>query len=352
MRNLTRVVTAACLVGLAAVSGAVSSVGATSPSPIGPAPFAIEPMVALTGHAGNGIGVYLSGPYGPDRTWIFSDIPSNAVDMPDWSPDGRRIAVEAGGDDDELGMSIWIGDADDTDVQQVAACEALPCMQLAMPAWSPDGQSLALVRYDIEPDGQTWGTTGIESLDLATGERRSIVETIDARTSFAYPRWARDGRSIVLEIQTYSEAGEEGVLTGSAIAIVDTAGPSSQTPRMITQLDGFGAHPDWSPDGTRIVFGTYGIESFQTGGSGPSNLYTVAPDGSGLIRLTSFPAGGDRAGHASWTPDGTQIIFTRIEGTSFGGWGSRFVSFIDADGSNLRSIRGYLGTFPRLQPVP
>ena len=90
MRNLTRVVTAACLVGLAAVSGAVSSVGATSPSPIGPAPFAIEPMVALTGHAGNGIGVYLSGPYGPDRTWIFSDIPSNAVDMPDWSARPNR----------------------------------------------------------------------------------------------------------------------------------------------------------------------------------------------------------------------------------------------------------------------
>jgi Tol biopolymer transport system component len=309
-------------------------------------------MVALTGHAGSGTGVYLSGPYGPDRTWIFSDIPSDSVDLPDWSPDGRRIAVEVGGDGEPRGMSIWIGDADGNDAHLVAACEGLPCLQLAMPAWSPDGTSLALVRYDIEPDGLTWGRSAIEILDLATGERRGVAETNDGRTAFAYPRWAPDGRSIVLETQTFSDASEAAVLTGSAIAIVDAAGPSSQTPRMVTQLDGFGSHPDWSPDGTRIVFGTYGIESFETGGPGPSNLYTVAPDGSGLIRLTSFPHGGDRAGHASWTPDGTQIIFTKIQGTGFEGWGDRYVSFMDADGSNLRSIDGYFGTFPRLQPVP
>lgn len=351
MKNLTRVVTAACLVGLAAVPGAASPVASMSPSPIGPAPSAIEPMVVLTGHAGGGVGVYLSGPAGPDRTWIFSDIPSSTVDRPDWSPDGRRIAVESGGDSEQPGMSIWIGDADGTHAHQVAICEGLPCLQLAMPAWSPDGMSLALVRYDIEPDGQTWGRTAIEILDLATGERRSVVETIDGRTSFANPRWAPDGRSIVLETQTYPDASEM-VLTGSAIAIVDAAGPSSQAPRMVTQLDGFGAHPDWSPDGTRIVFGTYGIEPFETGGPGPSNLYTVAPDGSGLMRLTSFPVGGDRAGHPSWTPDGTQIIFTKIEGTDYDGYGARYVTFMDTDGSNLRSIDGYLGTFPRLQPVP
>jgi hypothetical protein len=61
-------------------------------------------MVALTGHAGTGVSVYLSTPAGPDRTWIYADISSNSVDMPDWSPDGGRIAVEAGGDDDEPGI--------------------------------------------------------------------------------------------------------------------------------------------------------------------------------------------------------------------------------------------------------
>jgi Tol biopolymer transport system component len=335
-----------CAVALGASDGFASS-----PVPSVPMPSVVAPLVVLDGHAGDGVGVYLSSTEGPDRTWIFTDIPSTTVDRPDWSPDGRRIAVEVTGDGDAPPMSIWVGDADGHGARQVATCAALPCLQLAMPAWSPDGTSLALVRYDIEADGRTWGKSAIEILDLASGQRRTVVQTADATTSFANPRWAPDGKSLVLEVQTYADAAT-GEMTASGIATVDVSGPPSQTPPPVTPSDGFGSHPDWSPDGTRILFGTYGIEWFETGGPGASNLYTVSPDGSDLRQLTTYPVGGTRAGHASWTPDGSQVIFTKIEGHDYDGYGARYVTFMDADGSNLSSIDGYLGTYPRLQPVP
>ena len=73
----------------------------------------------------------------------------------------------------------WVTDATGSGAHEVAACEALPCLQLEMPGRSPDGSSLALVRYDVAPDGHTWGASAIEILDLTTGARRSIAETAD-----------------------------------------------------------------------------------------------------------------------------------------------------------------------------
>jgi TolB protein len=43
-----------------------------------------------------------------------------------------------------------------------------------------------------------------------------------------------------------------------------------------------GDHPDWSPDGRRILFRA--PEHFFAG----SNLWTVRPDGTGLKQLTHF----------------------------------------------------------------
>ena len=319
-----------------------------TPEPSASASLRAAPWIAFTAHAEDGIGIYLAAPDGV-RHQLLLDIPSGMIHRPDWSPDGRQLAVEALGDEDPPTGSIWIADSSGKAAQKVATCDAPPCLQLAMPAWSPDGASLALVRFDVGRDGRA-GRTAIEILDLASGRRTTIAETVDWRTSFAYPRWAPDGRSLVLEYEEFSD-DSQAVMTGSAIATIDAAGPRSQAPKLITKMSGFGAHPDWRPDGQRIVFGSYGIESFERGGPGASNLYTVNPDGSGLTQSTRFGLGESRAGHPSWTPDGKRIIFTKIDGTDFDGYGARRIASIDVDGSNLQVIDLYLGTFPRLQPT-
>lgn len=88
---------------------------------------------------------------------------------------------------------------------------------------------------------------------------------------------------------------------------------------------GTDAYPDWSPDGSRIVF------SRSEGLTDPGMLYVVNRDGSGLRRLTK---GNDTT--PSWSPDGRTVTFTRgAEGLD--GLDDN-VRIIGADGKNLRVL--------------
>jgi Tol biopolymer transport system component len=67
----------------------------------------------------------------------------------------------------------------------------------------------------------------------------------------------------------------------------------------------------WSPDGQWIVFSTYPL--FEYGDApGPSNLYRVHPDGSGLEQLTFNETTSLRATLPHYSPDGEWIIFTAV----------------------------------------
>jgi Tol biopolymer transport system component len=94
----------------------------------------------------------------------------------------------------------------------------------------------------------------------------------------------------------------------------------------LTQLtDGAGNDftPAWSPDGSRIAFGTYRHDL------GNGDLYLMDPDGSNQTPLTSDPA---YDGEPIWSPDGTLIAFYSDRD------GERDIYVIDADGSNLTRL--------------
>ena len=101
---------------------------------------------------------------------------------------------------------------------------------------------------------------------------------------------------------------------------------------------------DWSPDGTRIVFGSYPIHEF---GSHEAEVYSVRPDGTDLQQLTSLGVG---SGAPSWTPDGAHIFF----------WGYQTFYLMDPDGGNAEAINrsklgfdeGGYGFYGSLQPTP
>jgi streptogramin lyase len=67
------------------------------------------------------------------------------------------------------------------------------------------------------------------------------------------------------------------------------------------QLATFGAFPDISPDGSKVVF------SGRLPAAADPNVFVVNVDGTGLTQLTTDPANDQ---FSAWSPDGSKIVFT------------------------------------------
>jgi TolB protein len=70
-------------------------------------------------------------------------------------------------------------------------------------------------------------------------------------------------------------------------------------PLQFTDSDVFDGNPDWSPDGSRLVF-TSGNRD------GGLEICVMNADGSGTVQLTDDDVDN---GAADWSPDGTRIVF-------------------------------------------
>ncbi len=91
--------------------------------------------------------------------------------------------------------------------------------------------------------------------------------------------------------------------------------------RQLTFVAGGACQPDWSPDGTRLVFVSpcSGYQETYLG----SGLFVINADGSGLSALLDKSSGDY---DPSWSPDGTQIVFTSLRGS-----GKPWVYLLDLD---------------------
>lgn len=108
-----------------------------------------------------------------------------------------------------------------------------------------------------------------------------------------------------------------------------TVGADGSGLTQLTRLEGLEGDSSWSPDGSQVAF-----TRARNPEEGPYEIWVVNADGSGLKRLTRH-RGFSLA--AAWSPDGTKIVYATSAGTSAGAEHLRLF-VMNADGSAKRRL--------------
>jgi TolB protein len=199
-----------------------------------------------------------------------------------FSPDGRRIAFDGRAYDTLFDFDVFVASANGRGAKRITRG---PERDL-MPAWSPDGRTIAFSRQLVEE-----GMPDIWLVAADGSDPRPLIEGGLA------PTFAPDASRIAFE-------GLGGVAT------VKTDGSA------LRQLAP-GGEPAWSPDGRRLAFSRGG------------EIWLMRPDGSGQRRLTRTTA---EELEPCFSPDGRWVIFSSDR------TGNKDVFRMRPDGSGLRNL--------------
>jgi len=293
----TSTVVVVAAVGLAMVRPAI----ATYPGAKGRIAFAA--YVPRLGHEQ----IFTMEPDGTGRTMLTHSERADNVN-PAWSADGSQIVFER---DFAHTADIFAISADGTGEHRITHFRFS-----GAPFFSPDGTTIVFGHDDPRThQSAIW----IANAD-GSGDPRLVASDLHRWAELAYPQFSPDGEQI--NFTRYGYGGR------SAIFIVNVDGSGM---RRLTDWDLGAAAGSYRPDGSMLAFNSYSESSLGESG----NIYTVAADGTGLTQLTHNDDGGaTNAFGASWSPDGTRIVFAQ----------NGDVYTMDAGGSGLVQItNGPLG---------
>ena len=256
---------------------------------------------------------------------LISDGIDDAL-QPSWSPGGQRIAFWGvrGGNRD-----IWTIPAGGGTAVQVTN---EPATDLH-PVWSSDGKYL----YFLSNRGGSMNLWRVR-IDESSGRVMDAPEQVTIPSAYtSYFSFARDGRRLAYVNQ--SETGNiyrvdfdpvRESVTGQPVAVTHDSwlalGPhvspdgqwlafstwkkpfdlfvsraDGSALRQLTDDEHRDNFPRWSPDGKRLAF--------MSNRSGTTQIWTIAPDGSGLRQLT-YLRGPGWVPYPVWSPDGARLAFS------------------------------------------
>jgi Tol biopolymer transport system component len=154
------------------------------------------------------------------------------------------------------------------------------------PIWSPDGTEILFIRQAEER-----GKTGIYVMS-ADGSNQSNLYTSEY-LDFEHLTWSPDGTK--LAFGSYSEGD---------IYMMNVDGSNKTN---ITNTPGlYESNPDFSPDGSQLCF--FGFNNFSRP-KPATGIYVMDTDGSNLTLLTTADSEGTAEVECDWSPDGTKLAF-------------------------------------------
>jgi hypothetical protein len=211
--------------------------------------------------------------------------------QPDWSPDGKTIVYVSYQKD---AMELWMLDLATKKTQQITSGGAVN----VEPRWSPDGKSIVFVSTSYNKRFHIFRGDvrdhRLENVVRLTGETKSDLPRYyySAYDMEISPVWTRDG----LEILFISNKGH---IHGTGGFWRMKAEPGAEAREIHYEETNWKARPDFSPDGSRMVYSSYlGRQWHQL---------WVMPANGGDVFPISYGDWDDT--NVRWSPDGKRLAF-------------------------------------------
>jgi TolB protein len=246
-------------------------------------------------------------------------------DQPDWSPNGSLLVFYRCAS--AVPCAIYTVKPDGTHLKRLSTPVAKDLSDDSAVSFTSDGRHVVFTRASggvrTSAGGDQVKHSDLVVMDLNGEHRRVIARAGLYKADYEFPMFSPDSSQFVYGYRKSFFADRH-----SPRALFVASADGTHRHRITPWDMNAGENPDWSPDGSRILFYSNDDEDMRT----QSQLYTIRADGTDLKQLTQFPDG-TIIGSSSFSPDGAEIVFGKADAGAIAD-----VFVMHADGSDIRPV--------------